>query len=51
MPLSKCEVCNSKKLIFMIKQDTCGLLSNLGLKTPFCKTQVIFCFKSIKWMK
>ena len=31
----KCAVCNSNKSRFIKKQDAKGLLSSLGLKTPF----------------
>ena len=34
---SKCVVCGSKKSKFMKKQEAKGLLSNLGIKTPFSK--------------
>ena len=35
MLLSKCAVCNSKKLKFLQEQDSTGLLSNfLGVKVP-----------------
>ena len=33
--LWKCAVCNSNKSRFIKKQDAKGLLSSLGLKTPF----------------
>ena len=33
--LSKCAVCDSKRLEFMKEKDTKALLSSLGLKTPF----------------
>ena len=32
--LSKCAICGSKKSRFIKKQETKGLLSNLGLETP-----------------
>ena len=32
--LSKCTVCNSKKLKFIKEQEASGLLSSLGIKTP-----------------
>ena len=35
MILSKCSICGSKKSRFIKKQAAKGLLSNLGLKTPF----------------
>ena len=34
---SKCSVCKNKKLWFVKEQDAKGLLSNLGIKTPFSK--------------
>ena len=34
---SKCSVCNNKKSRFIKEQDAKGLLSNLGIKTPFSK--------------
>ena len=34
---SKCGVCGSKKSRFMKEQETEGLLSNLGIKTPLNK--------------
>ena len=41
MLLSKCEVCGSKKLRFIKEQDTCGLLSNLRIKTPLSKIPIL----------
>ena len=35
MILSKCAICNSKKSKFINKQEAKGLLSKLGIKTPF----------------
>ena len=37
MILSKCAICNSKKSKFINKQEAKGLLSKLGIKTPFNK--------------
>ena len=37
MLLSKCSVCNSKKLKFFKKQEVRGLLSSLGVRTPLSK--------------
>ena len=37
MLLSKCAICASKKSRFIKKQEANGILSNLGLKTPFSK--------------
>ena len=34
---SKCDVCGRKKSKFMKEQETEGLLSNLGIKTPLSK--------------
>ena len=34
---SKCAACGSKKSKFMKEQETEGLLSNLGIKTPLSK--------------
>ena len=35
--LSKCEVCESKKLKIIKEQEATGLLSTLGIKTPLSK--------------
>ena len=37
MILSKCAICGSKKSRFIKKQEAKGLLSKLGIKTPFSK--------------
>ena len=37
MPLSKCAICGTKKSKFIKKQETSGILSSLGLKTPLSK--------------
>ena len=34
---SKCNVCKTKKSVFVKEQNTKGLLSNLGIKTPLSK--------------
>ena len=34
MLLSKCSVCNSKKLKFLKEREARGLLSSLGIRTP-----------------
>ena len=34
---SKCSVCGTKKSRFVKKQDAKGLLSNVGIKTPFSR--------------
>ena len=41
MILSKCAICNSKKSKFVNKQEGKGLLSNLGIKTPFSKLPIL----------
>ena len=35
MMLSKCAICGSKKSKFVKEQQAKGLLSNLGIRTPF----------------
>ena len=37
MILSKCAICGSKKCKFIKKQETKGILSSLGIKTPLSK--------------
>ena len=37
---SKCTICGSKKSKFIKEQQAKGLLSNLGLRTPFNKIPV-----------
>ena len=37
MLLSKCETCDSKKSKFIKEQEASGLLSSLGIKTPWNK--------------
>ena len=39
--LSKCAICGSKKSRFIKNQETKGLLSNLGIKTPLSKLPVL----------
>ena len=39
--LSRCGVCSTKKSRFMKKQETKGLLSSLGLKTPLNKIPLL----------
>ena len=34
---SKCSICGIKKSRFIKKEETTGLLSNLGIKTPLSK--------------
>ena len=41
MLLSKCELCDSKKIKFIKEQEARGLLSSLGIKTPLRKTPLI----------
>ena len=53
MLLSKCELCNIKKLKFIKEQVTSGLLGSLEMKTPLNPLNnipyyVLFCFKSIQ---
>ena len=40
MILSKCAICGSKKSKFINKQDTKGLPSKLGIKTPLSKIPI-----------
>ena len=39
--LSKCAVCDSKKSEFIKEQETSGLLSSLGIKTPLIKVSLV----------
>ena len=41
MLLSKCEVCNSKKLKFIKEQEARGSLSSLEIKTPLSKIPLL----------
>ena len=41
MILSKCAICGSKKSRFIKNQEAKGLLSNLGIKTPFSKLPIL----------
>ena len=41
MILSKCAMCGSKKSKFINKQETSGLLSKLGIKTPLSKISLL----------
>ena len=41
MILSKCTICNNKKSKFINKQEVKGLLSKLGIKTPFSKLPIL----------
>ena len=52
--LSKCSVCNSKKLNFLKEQEATGLKSNLsGVKIPILSDLPLLktFLKSIKWMQ
>ena len=42
MLLSKPAICSSKKSRFIKKQETSGILSSLGLKTPLSKIPSLF---------
>ena len=41
MILSKCTICICKKSRFIKNQETSGILSNLGLKTPLNKIPLL----------
>ena len=41
MILSNCAICGNKKSRFIKNQETKGLLSNLGLRTPLSKVPVL----------
>ena len=41
MLLSKCAICDSKKLRFIKNQERKGLLSNLGVRTPLSKVPIL----------
>ena len=41
MLLSKCAVCDNKKLKFVKEQEANGLLSSLGIKTPLNKIPLL----------
>ena len=41
MILSKCAICGSKKSKFIKKQEAKGLLSNLAIRTPLSKIQLL----------
>ena len=56
MPLSKCAVCDSKKSKFLKEEEAKGILSILGLKTPFSQIPLLdplneivnkFCFQHV----
>ena len=42
MLLSECAVCGSKKSKFIKKQESSGLLSSLGIKTPLYKIHLLY---------
>ena len=44
MLLSKCKVCDSKKLNFIKQQEASGLLSSLGIKTPLSEIPLLGLF-------
>ena len=39
--LSKCSICGNKKSRFIKKQETSGILSSLGFKTPLIKIPIL----------
>ena len=41
MVLSKCAICDSKKSRFIKNAEAKGLLSNLGVRTPFSKVPIL----------
>ena len=41
MMISNCAICGSKKSRFIKKQEAKGLLSKLGIKTPFSKLPIL----------
>ena len=41
MPLSKCAVCDSKKSKFLKEEEAKGILSILGLETPFSQIPLL----------
>ena len=41
MLLSNCAICGGKKSRFIKNQEAKGLLSNLGLRTPFSKVPIL----------
>ena len=41
MVLSNCAICGSKKSRFIKNQESKGLLSNLGLRTPLSKVSIL----------
>ena len=58
MILSKCTICGSKKSRLIENQETKGILSNLGVRTPLSKVPIFWWYfvlicmlNRIKWMK
>ena len=49
MILSKCSVCNSKKLKFLEEQEARGLLSSLGIRTLLSQIPFVNCLIKIFW--
>ena len=45
---SNCSVCKYKKSRFVKEQEAKGLLSNLGIKTPFSKISLLNVFFKCK---
>ena len=41
MIILKCAICGSRKSKFINKQEAKGLLSKLGIKTPFSKLPIL----------
>ena len=41
MLLSKCAMCDSKKSKFIKEEKASGILSSLGIKTPFSKIPLV----------
>ena len=41
MILLECAICNNEKSRFIKNQEAKGLLSNLGIKTPFNKVPIL----------
>ena len=41
MILSKCAICGSKRSRFIKNQEAKGLLTNLGVRTPFSKVPIL----------
>ena len=41
MILSKCAICSRKKSKFIKKQEACGILSSVGIRTPLSKIPVL----------